>query len=140
VATVHDPPILVDELPGSPTPRSRSATSAPRPSRARVINGRPKPPPTLTPPSTPITKTRISNSTSKGRKIKGDTLLARVIKSRGFLSIEVSRVTGIHPRILSDYTSGYKTPHVRHVIALCKCLDVEPPDILQPSQPPSQGH
>lgn len=101
------------------------------PPRTTTVH-KPRPPLPIRIPAAPITMTRTSHLRSNGVRIKGDTPLARVIEQRGFLAIEVSRITGINPRQLSELTSGRRTPHTAQAIALCKCLDVEPGDIFPP--------
>lgn len=93
---------------------------------------RPCPPLPVRTPAAPITMTRTSHLRANGQRTKGDTPLARVIELRGFLATEVSRITGISQRQLTELTSGRQQPHVKQVIALCKCLDVEPGDIFPP--------
>lgn len=67
----------------------------------------------------------------RGRPISRETKLGRLMSDRHIKSYTVAGLTGISPRILSEYCAGRREMPQHHLLALCRVLETTPDLILE---------
>ena len=63
------------------------------------------------------------------------TKLGRIMEKRGLRIIEVSSVTGVYPRSMTEYLAGRKKPTPRNMARLAEHLGVGVPDLTEKKYP-----
>jgi DNA-binding Xre family transcriptional regulator len=68
----------------------------------------------------------------RGRPICLDTKLGQIMKSRGYPAYEVAVAANFSPRLMTEYLAGRRILRTEHIAGICKFLNVEPEDIIEP--------
>lgn len=68
----------------------------------------------------------------RGKPVTTKTRLGRAITDRKVKVYVLCGATDITPRLMTEYIAGRKIPQPHHLEAICRVLDCEPEEILEP--------
>jgi DNA-binding Xre family transcriptional regulator len=74
--------------------------------------------------------TRNPLAPKMGRPYPTHTKLGKLMAEQGWVAADLSLVTGIYTRTLTEYLAGRKQIKDDHLVALCDALDVGPTQLL----------
>lgn len=70
-------------------------------------------------------------SKGRGRPVSRESKLGRLLSAKGLKSYEVGGLASISSRMMTEYCARRKQYSQRHLLALCRVLNVTPDQILE---------